>query len=154
MTTYYRDRDVQVTSAVLRVPGQEFRLGELTRVWHARGRRQWGAVAGRGFLGLAMVAPLVLGALAVVVALTLDLSTTATVAVGGGGVLLGLAAIPLSDVLLEQVDRSYDRGSHDLEIWADVRGTPTLLLRLADRQRFGQIYRALHRAVEQDSVSR
>ncbi|WP_305782990.1 DUF6232 family protein [Symbioplanes lichenis] len=154
MTTYYRDRDVQVTSAALRVPGQEFRLHELTRVWHSRGRRQWGTVAGRGFLGLAMVAPLVLGALALAVALTLDLSASVTVAVGGGGVLLGLAAIPLSDVLLEHVDRSYDRGSHDLEIWADVRGTPTLLLRTANRQRFGQIYRALHRAVEQDSVRR
>ncbi len=154
MTTYYRDRDVLVTSASIRVGDRDFRLGDLSRVWHTRGRRRWGAVAGRGFLVLAMVAPLVLGGLGVAIALTLDLPTGTTVAVAGGGVLLGLAALPIADVLLEFVDRSYDRGSRSLEIWAEVRGARIVLLRTANRQRFGQIYRALQRALDQDTVIR
>lgn len=154
MTTYYRDRDVQVTSASIRVGDRDFRLDDLARVWHTRGRRQWGTVAGRGFLVLAMVAPLVLGALGVAIALTLDLGTAVTVAVAGGGVLLGLAALPVADLLLEFVDRSYDRGSRTLEIWAEVRGARVVLLRTANRQRFGQIYRALQRALDHDPVTR
>jgi hypothetical protein len=46
------------------------------------------------------------------------------------------------------VDRSYDRGSRRLEIWGRVRGTDVLLLRTDNRQRFGQIYRALQRALD------
>ena len=45
-------------------------------------------------------------------------SAATTIALVGGGILIGLAAAPLADVLLELVDRSYDRGSRDLEIWA------------------------------------
>ena len=68
--------------------------------------------------------------------------------------LIGLAAAPLADVLLEFVDRSYDRGSRDLEIWGRVRGADVLLLRTDNAQRFGQIYRALQRALEGGTVPR
>ncbi|MEV4638692.1 DUF6232 family protein [Actinoplanes sp. NPDC049548] len=154
MVTYYRDRDVLVTSAGVRAGGQDYRLGDFVRVWHERGRRQWKAVAGRGVLGLAMVTPLVVGALGVVVALVIDASIATTIALVGGSILVGLAAAPLADVLLELVDRSYDRGSRRLEIWADVRGTRTLLVRTEDAQRFGQIYRALQRALDHSAVPR
>jgi hypothetical protein len=57
-------------------------------------------------------------------------------------------------VLLERVDRSYDRGSRCLEIWGRVRGRDVLLLRTDNAQRFGQIYRALQRALEPTTSSR
>ncbi|OJF14133.1 DUF6232 family protein [Couchioplanes caeruleus] len=154
MVTYYRDRDVVVTSGGIRIGGHDYRLRDFVQVWHARGRRQWSAVAGRGALGIAMIAPLVIGALGVLLALVLDASTGTTVALAGGGILVGLAAAPLADVLLELVDRSYDRGSRRMEIWADVRGHRTLLLRTDNAQRFGQIYRALQRALDHDTVPR
>jgi predicted nucleic acid-binding protein len=71
-----------------------------------------------------------------------------TIALLGGGILLGLAALPVADVLLERMDRSYARGSRNLQIWADVRGSEVLLLQTDDALRFGQIYRALQRALE------
>jgi len=154
MVTYYRDRDVLVTSAGVRIGGRDFRLGEFVQVWHERGRRQWSAVAGRGALGIAMIAPVIVGILGVLVALAIDASASTTIALAGGGILIGLAAMPLADVLLEFVDRSYDRGSRRLEIWAEVRGSRMLLLQTDDAQRFGRIYRALQRALDHDSVPR
>jgi hypothetical protein len=151
MITYYRDPDVVVTSTGVRMGGREYRLDEFARVWHERGRRTWGAAAGRGALGLAMLTPIVVGVLGVAVALVIDASTGTTIALIGGGILLGLAAAPLTDVLLEHVDRSYDRGNRSREIWGRTRGGDVLLLRTDNAQRFGQIYRALQRALEAPS---
>ncbi len=148
MITYYRDKTVTVTSAGVRMDGRAYRLGEFVRVWHRRGRRSWSSVAGRGALGIAMIIPVLAGVLGILVALTINASTSVTIALFGGGILLGLAALPLADVLLERMDRSYARGSRNLEIWADVRGARVLLLRTDDALRFGQIYRALQRALE------
>jgi len=148
MITYYRDREVLVTSGGVRAGEREFALDDLAQVWHRRGKRSWGKVAGRGALGVAMLIPVGVGAIGVLLALALGASAGVTVALAGGGVLVGLIALPLADVLLEHVDRSYDRGSHQREIWARVRGTDVLLLATDDRQRFGRIYRALQRALE------
>jgi hypothetical protein len=148
MTTYYRDGDVWITSAGVRMNGRDFRPADLRQVWHRRGRRSWAAIAGRGAMGAAILVPVLLGALGVAVAFLVDASTAVTVALIGGGVLVGLLAVPLADVLLERVDRSYDRGSRQLEIWARTPGGEVLLLRTADAARFGRIYRALQRALE------
>jgi Family of unknown function (DUF6232) len=153
MITYYRDPDVLVTSAGVRMSGREYRLGDFAQVWHRQGRRSWSAVAGRGALGIAMIIPLVIGAVGVLVALVINASTATTVALIGGGILIGLAAAPLSDVLLEFVDRSYDKGSRRREIWARIRGSEVLLLDTDNAQRFGQIYRALQRALDHDTVA-
>jgi hypothetical protein len=154
MITYYRDPEVLVTSTGVRMAGREFRVGEFARVWHTRGRRSWSRVAGRGALALAIVTPVLVGALGILVAVLIDASTSTTVALVGGGVLVGLIGAPLADVLLEAVDRSYDRGSRDLEIWGRVRGADVLLLRTDDAQRFGRIYRALQRALDSGAVPR
>jgi hypothetical protein len=153
MITYYRDPDVLVTSAGVRLGGREYRLSDLAQVWHRQGRRSWSAVAGRGVLGVAMILPLVIGAVGVLVALVINASTATTVALIGGGILVGLAAAPLSDVLLEFVDRSYDKGSRRREIWARIRGSEVLLLDTDNAQRFGQVYRALQRALDHDTVA-
>src|SRR4051794_18974286 len=154
MTTFYRDDEVLVTSSGVRMGGRDYRPAALARVWHERGRRGWGAAAGRGVLGLVMLIPVVVGALGIAVALVLHASVAATLALVGGGILIGLVAVPLADVLLDRVDRSYDRGSRRLEIWGRVRGQNVLLLRTDNAQRFGQIYRALQRALEGGPVRR
>ncbi|GAA3906043.1 DUF6232 family protein [Actinoplanes auranticolor] len=153
MITYYRDPDVLVTSTGVRMSGREYRLSDFAQVWHRQGRRSWSAVAGRGVLGIAMIVPLVIGAVGVLVALVINASTAATVALIGGGILIGLAAAPLSDILLEFVDRSYDKGSRRREIWARIRGSEVLLLDTDNAQRFGQIYRALQRALDHDALA-
>ncbi|MBL7255199.1 hypothetical protein JKJ07_12825 [Actinoplanes sp. LDG1-01] len=148
MTTYYRDPDVWITSTGVRMHGRDLRLEELLQVWHTRGRRSWSTIAGRGVTGLAILTPLAVGLLAVLVALVIDASTATTIALAGGGVLVGLATAPLADVLLERVDRSYDRGSRVREIWARTAAGDVLLLSTPDAARFGRIYRALQRALE------
>ncbi|MBM2617456.1 hypothetical protein JIG36_18020 [Actinoplanes sp. LDG1-06] len=148
MTTYYRDPDVWITSTGVRMNGRDLRLEELLQVWHASGRRRWSTIAGRGAVGLAILTPIVVGLLAVAVALVIDASTATTIALAGGGVLVGLATAPLADVLLERVDRSYDRGSRVREIWARTAAGDVLLLSTPDAARFGRIYRALQRALE------
>jgi hypothetical protein len=154
MITYYRDPEVLVTSAGVRMGGREYHVTEFARVWHTRSRRSWGRVAGRGALALAILVPVLVGALGILVALLIDASTPTTVALVGGGILVGLIGAPLADVLLEAVDRSYDRGSRRLEIWARVRGSDVLLLRTDDAQRFGRVYRALQRALDSGAVTR
>lgn len=148
MITYYRDRAVQVTSEAIRVDKRAYPLAALDRVWHLRGARKWRTLAGRGALSAALIGPLVTAAIGIAVAIQLDASVTTTIAVVGGSVLVGLAAVPLADFLLDRFDRSYDRGAHDLQIWADFRGRPVLLLQTGDALRFGQVYRALQRALE------
>ena len=154
MVTYYRDREVLVTSTGVRMAGRDYRLTDFDEVWHRRSRRDWSTVASRGALGLAMLIPILVGGLGILIAVLVHASVTTTIALVGGGVLVGLIAAPLADVLLEQVDRSYDRGSRRLEIWGRVRGAETLLLTTDNRQRFGQIYRALQRAMDQGAVPR
>jgi hypothetical protein len=154
MTTYYRDGDVWIASSGIRLNGRDYALAELRQVWHRAGRRSWTTIANRGVLGLAMLLPIAVGALGVGIALVAHASVGVTAGLIGGGILIGLAAVPLADLLLERVDRSYDRGSRPREIWGRTRYGDVLLLRTADAARFGRIYRALQRALEPTEVTR
>src|SRR3954469_14124476 len=101
MATYYRDRAVWIGPDGIRMNGHDYSPDDLRQVWHRRGRRSWGTIAGRGALGLAILIPLLIGALGIAVSFLLDASTSVTVGLAGGGVLIGLAALPLADYLLE-----------------------------------------------------
>ncbi|MGC4793500.1 DUF6232 family protein [Micromonospora saelicesensis] len=148
MITYYDDRSVQVTSTTVRVDGRSYKLADITMIWHRRGTRSWRVLVGRGAIGAALAGPLVAAVLGIGVAVWLHRSPTVTIAIVGASVLVGLAVGPVADFLFEHLDRSYARGSRQLEIWARWRGQPVRLLRTGDALRFGQIYRAVQRAVE------
>jgi hypothetical protein len=148
MLTYYRDATVTVTSEAVRVDDRVLPVRALDRVWHERGPRSWRVTARRGALGAALLAPLLAAAVGLLAAVRLHTSLTVSTAVAGVALLVGLAAGPLADLLLDRMDRSYDRGAHELRLWVQVDGRPTVLLRTPDALRFGRIYRALQRAVE------
>ncbi|GIJ07019.1 hypothetical protein Van01_02330 [Micromonospora andamanensis] len=148
VVTYYDDRLVRVTSAAVTVEGRVYPLAEITEIWHQHGTLSWRVLAGRGAIGAALVAPLVAAAAGVALAVWLDRSATITIAVIGASVLVGLAVGPVADFLFEHLDRSYARGSRQREIWLRWRGRPVQLLRTPDALRFGQIYRAVQRAME------
>ncbi|MEV4494220.1 hypothetical protein C7C45_21030 [Micromonospora arborensis] len=154
MITYYDDRSVQVTSTAFRVDGRSYALTDITMIWHRRGTRSWRVLVGRGAIGAALAGPLVAAVLGVGVAVWLHRSPTVTIAIVGASVLVGLAVGPVADFLFEHLDRSYARGSRQLEIWARWRGQPVRLLRTGDALRFGQIYRAVQRAVEHSQPAR
>lgn len=148
MVMFYDDRSVQVTSTAVRVDGRSFPLAEISQVWHQRGSRSWRVLAGRGAIGAAMAGPLVAALLGIALAIWLHRSWTVTVAIVGASVLVGLAVGPVADILFEFLDRSYARGSRQLEIWIRWRDQPVRLIHTSDALRFGQIYRALQRAME------
>jgi hypothetical protein len=145
---YYSDDSVQITSDILRVDGRTYPLRELDRVWHARGRRSWRRLANRGMLAVAVTGPLVAAAIGILVAIVLAASFGATLAIVGVFCLIGLCAAPVADLVLDRMDRSYDRGARRLEIWAIWHDRALLLLTTDNAHRFGQIYRALQRAIE------
>jgi hypothetical protein len=149
VTTFYRDPEVWITSSDVHMNGQDLPLSALRQVWHHRGPRSWGRVASRGVLALAILAPLAIGGQGVAIGLLLHASAAVTVALVGGGILIGLATVPIADLVLDRLDRSHDRGSHTLQIWARTPTAEILLLSTQDRARFGRIYRALQRALEQ-----
>ncbi|MEU7978529.1 DUF6232 family protein [Micromonospora sp. NPDC049081] len=148
MITYYDDRSVQVTSTAIRVDGRAFPLAEIGLVWHRRGDRSWRVLAGRGAIGAALAGPLVAAVIGIAVAVWLHRSPTVTLAIVGASVLVGLAVGPVADFLFDHLDRSYDQGSRQRELWVRWHGRPVLLLRTGDALRFGRIYRAVQRAME------
>ncbi|MGC4805212.1 DUF6232 family protein [Micromonospora sp. DT233] len=160
MTLYYRDDAVQVTSESIQVGGHLIEIPDVTYVYHARGRTTLavrGRVVGRGVLVLLLSLP-PLVALVCVVSLaysaqdrgnwTLALIILAACAVGA------LAMFPLLELALGWLDRSYERGNKVHELWVQHHGREVMLLRTPDALRFGQIYRAVQRAVEQQGEQR
>ncbi|MFI5927351.1 DUF6232 family protein [Micromonospora sp. NPDC051543] len=154
MITFYDDRSVRVTSTAVQVDGRNYPLAEITMVWHRRGSRSWRVLAGRGAIGAALAGPLVAAVIGIGVAVWMHRSPTVTIAIVGASVLVGLAVGPVADFLFEHLDRSYARGSRQLEIWARWRGQPVRLLHTRDALRFGQIYRAVQRAMEATQPAR
>lgn len=148
MITYYDDRSVRVTSEAIRVSGRAYPLVELAEIWHQRGSRSWRVLANRGALGIGLIGPVVAALVGIALAIRFHSSITVTLAIIGASCLVGFAVGPVADLLLEFLDRSYTRGSHRLEIWARWHGEPVRLLQTTDALRFGQIYRAVQRAVE------
>jgi hypothetical protein len=153
---YYRDRRVEVTSATITVDGVAYRVRDLSLVWHRKGRgtvRTRSRLLGRAVLVL-LISALPAGAIVCGVSLVYSAQDRAhwrlaavIVAVLGVG---ALALAPLAELPLGWLDRSYDRGSAVHELWARLHDRDVLLLRTSDALHFGQIYRAVQRAVEAD----
>ncbi len=160
MTTHYRDDQIVVTSAYLRINDQTWRLSELDYVWHRQIRPDWrvrGRTAGRGVLNVLMILAGFAGAAVLIAVLSsayielkisaVPKNTLIVVAI----LLLIMGFVPLIwEWALTRVDDSYDKGDAIYEMWATIHGTHVLLLRLPDATRFSKIYRGLQRALEDD----
>ena len=160
VTLYYRDDTVRVTSESIQANGHAVPIADVTYVWHARGSgsaRTRSRLLGRGVLiFLLSIPPLV----AVVCVLSLAYSaqdrgnwrlaaTILAVCVVGA-----LALTPFLELPLGWLDRSYQRGTGVHELWVQYHGQEIMLIRTSDALRFGQIYRAVQRAVEQHGAER
>ncbi|SCG66715.1 DUF6232 family protein [Micromonospora halophytica] len=160
MTLYYRDDAVQVTSESIRAGGHTVRIADVTYVWHARGATTMavrGRVLGRGVLVLLLSLP-PLVALVCVVSLVYSAQDRGdwklALAVLAACVVAALALIPFLELPLGWLDRSYERGNRVHELWVQHHGAEVMLVRTPDALRFGQIYRAVQRAVEQQGEPR
>jgi len=154
-TTYYRDGAVHISSGGVRVGESWYPLPSLTYVWHKRtGKLRHGAymittrVAALGLI----VGLLVAGGIA---ARNVKLSGDQKTMLIAGGILAvvvlgGLAAFGVEG-LLELVDRTHEHGRGQHEIWVRHGDQETMIYATTDSMRFGQIYRALQRAIENGS---
>ncbi|MGB2567508.1 DUF6232 family protein [Micromonospora citrea] len=160
MTLYYRDDAVQVTSESIRAGGHTVRIADVTYVWHARGATTMavrGRVLGRGVLVLLLSLP-PLVALVCVVSLVYSAQDRGdwklALVVLAACAVAALALIPFLELPLGWLDRSYERGNRVHELWVQHHGAEVMLVRTPDALRFGQIYRAVQRAVEQQGEPR
>ncbi|MEU5941209.1 DUF6232 family protein [Micromonospora sp. NPDC047548] len=160
MTLYYRDDTVQVTSESIRAGGHAIRIADVTYVWHARGATTMavrGRVLGRGVLVLLLSLP-PLVALVCVVSLVWSAQDRGNwklaLVILAGCTVGALALTPFLELPLGWLDRSYERGNRVHELWVQHHGQEVMLVRTPDALRFGQIYRAVQRAVEQQGEHR
>ena len=151
-TTYYRDDAVHISSGGVRVGDDWYPLPTLTYVWHRRtGKVRHGVymtVSRLLAVGL-VIAILVIGG---ILARNIDLSgDQKTMLIAGGilGVVLigGLAAFGVEG-LLNLVDRTHEHNKGLHEIWVRSGDQELMIYATTDSIRFGQIYRALQRAME------
>jgi hypothetical protein len=152
MTTFYRDNAVYVGSAEFQVEDQAYRLEDLELVWHRRGPRGAPGVAlivGRFVLILAVLG-IIAGAGVAMRDVDLGSYDSTTVLVGAvlGVVLAGTVGLFLVEAVITLIERSYEKGGAEHQIWARHLNADILLFATRDKLRFGKIYRALQRAIE------
>jgi hypothetical protein len=161
MTTLYRDNEVVVTHASIRIGGQSWRLSDLDYVWHNEVSADWrvrSRTAGRGILNILLILSIFAGIIVLIAigsAAYLELQITAVprnTLIVAAAVLLAAGLVPLGwEWALTKVDSSYDKGDAIYEMWARQGDTEFLLLQLDDLTRFSKIYRAVQRALEDDN---
>jgi hypothetical protein len=152
MTTFYRDHAVYVGSAELQVEDQAYRLDDLELVWHRR--------APRGVQGVAVIVArvalifVVLGLIAAAGLAMRDVDISGydrPVILGGALVAIivaGVIGLFVVEGVITLIERSYERGGAEHQIWARHLNGDVLLFATRDKLRFGKVYRALQRAIE------
>ena len=152
MTTFYRDRVVRVETDELVVRDRAYRFDDLELVWHRKGPR-----GARGMATIVVRIGLVLGVLGAIAAAGIimrgiDFSKydSITVLVGAvvAVVLAGTVGLFLVEGIITLLERYHDRGGVEYQIWARHHGAEVMLFGTRDRVVFGQVYRALQRAIE------
>ena len=148
MTTYYRDPSVFVNSDTIIVDGRRYPLADLDDVWIERGA--WQAERAMAVLIMrVLVAAAVLGLVAAIAALAFAPHAPGQGRVPNWLVWGYLLASPVVlGVLLLGAQRTRDRGYRPLMLCAQVAGTEIRLFTTTDERRFGQVHRAVLRALE------
>lgn len=152
---YYHDSQIRVTDEAIEVGGRAIPTAELSYVWHQRGRptartasrrlARYGLIA---LLTVPVFVAMVFGAVLVTSQYGPVAQVTVAVLLAGLALVALVVLVPLMEFPLMALERSYDRGTAVREIWVRWRGHDLVLVRTSDAARFGQIYRAIERAVE------
>jgi Family of unknown function (DUF6232) len=148
MTIYYRDDSFLVNSTLIQTGDHVYPLAELDAVWLEYGpwqpERLLGVFLLRLIVGVAGV-----GLVAAAVAVVIDVHHPT-----GGllptwvvyGYLFGSPVV--LGVLFRSADRSSDRGARTMVLCAQFRGETVTLFTTTNPTRFGQVHRAVLRALE------
>jgi hypothetical protein len=148
MTTYYRDSSVLVSSSAISVDGASYRLADLGEVWLAKG--PWQPQRALAVLVMRiLVAAAVVGLFVAIAAVVVSPHRP----LGGRlpplavwGFLLGSPV--LLGVLIVAAERTRERGLRYLLLCAEHGGEAVVLYTTTEPRRFGQVHRAVQRALE------
>ncbi len=148
MTIYYRDDALRVNSTTIQSYGRVYPLDELDDVWLERGPlhadRLLGVLLMRLLVGVA--GAVFVGA---IVAVVIDVHHPAGDLVPAWVVYGYLFGSPIVfGVLIRSAERAGDRGSRTMLLCASWRGENVTLFATTDSTRFGQVHRAVLRALE------
>jgi Family of unknown function (DUF6232) len=152
MTLYYRDSSVVITDTELRVGGTTYWLDEMDAVWAEQGQRHVGRTVAVIGLRLAVAAAiLVLGLVLALRVLKSHMPVLGALSAGtrdaiGWGSLVGSPVV--LGALIYTAERVNDRGTRERHLCAQIGGSDVLLVSTSNVMRFGQINRALLRALE------
>jgi hypothetical protein len=136
----YRQPGIVVTGEAFVVAGRRFPIRDLSNLRTARGPRDRFTVRSVGVAGA------VLGAIGLALAFATDLDRVGPVVY----LLLGAGAfVPIMLVLLGQRLRP-----QPYELWGDYRGVTVALFSSDDERQYGQVTRALLRAMEAERLGR
>jgi hypothetical protein len=145
MRIYYQDSEVSITPSGFRINGRAYPLRDIERAWR-HSRRQLGGKVRRAVALLAVVV-LIQVVLVLVGRWVLALTSGGMVLVAGLVLfvrwMIHLAAGAPALNAVEDLRRFGSR----LELWAVVAGDEVLLLSTDDAIRYGQVCRALARAL-------
>jgi hypothetical protein len=155
MIVYYRDPQVEITSEEVHLGDATFSLFELEYVWHREGEAEASVrlrPVRRGAIGFALI----MGGLLAAIGVIYLLATSVGHATSASRVLIPLAIVvaligfagPIIESAMHRIDETHDKGSRVQEIWALIDGMERMLVSTSDAHRFGKIYRALQRAIE------
>jgi hypothetical protein len=128
-TRYYRDRDIEVTSRWFRAGGRQYEIAQLSNLTQALGTVHPGVTVG-------LVIAVADAAFAVLVA-----GMTRSIF----ALIIGLPALSVPCVVALVCAR---RWPPKLELWAQYRGSLVCLFSTREERCYGQVSRALRRAVE------
>jgi hypothetical protein len=142
MRVYYQDAEICVASSGVWVDGRRYPLGVIGSAWRSR-RRSWG----RRVIIAAILLP-------ILVVVELSVGVIGWWVIPGSGLVL-LALILFMHVVARLVGAAFGlRAIEDirqygrsLELWASIGDSPVLLLRTDDAIKYGQVCRALTRAL-------
>jgi hypothetical protein len=148
MTTYYRDRSVYVTSTAIQVGDRWYPLADLDAVWLERGA--WRAERALAVLVMrVLVAAAALGLVAAIVAIAFSPHDPGQGRLPSWAVWGYLFASPVVlGVLVFAAERTRERGLRPLLLCARCNGTAIPIYVTTNTRRFGQVHRAVLRALE------
>jgi Family of unknown function (DUF6232) len=152
VTTYYWRDGVHVTTTALHVDGLTFPFHELDAVWIEQGARRYARSAAVLVLRTLVAA----AALAMVAGVLVLLLRSRTPVLGGlapgtrnlvgWGALLGGPFV--LGTLVYTAERVHDRGTREMYLCGRRYGQDILLFGTTNQMRFGQVHRAVVRALE------
>lgn len=149
MRIYYQDADITVAADCIQVGSRLYALGDIDDAWR-RGRR----AVGRNSAAAGAMLVLVAGVEVSLGLLTRWIWAGPGLLLVAGALLVRVVAQLVASSSALQAVENLRRYGRRLELWVSVARAPVLVLRTHDAIRYGQVCRAVVRALDDHEATR